>query len=239
MKSMAKKVVAVVLAVGMVFSLAACQGSSEKSVQSTVKSSMKAIKKYNDSKIKKSVDSATFDAIRENLDLLEDGNDLLKVLFTQLEFEVGEAIVDKDPGIEDVSATATCDVVITNRDIQTASSTYLLNTIAALRGETIDLTDKDYQKKEVATIVEKLKSESVATKEWKVQMNLEKRKGKWIIVLAGAAESAVFGGASASIQTILSYIKRANNGQLNFGAVNTTSPEEKTSEHPTTPTVAE
>lgn len=239
MKNIAKKLLAAALALIMVFSLAACQGNSEKSVQSTVKSALTAIKKYDTKKINKLIESNTFDALEENLSLLEDGEKLLKVLFTEFEFEIGETVVEKEKEEDGVSATATCDVLIKNRDIQTVASTYLLTTIGGLRNQTIDIADKEYQKSEVAKILEKLNAEDVKKKEYNVQINLEKRKGKWIVVLGGSAESAVFGGASAPIQTILSYIKRANNGTLDFVTPKTTSPEEKTSVHPTTPAVTE
>lgn len=239
MKNTGKRLLVVALAFVMVFSLAACQGNSEKSVQSTVESALTAIKKYNTNKIKKLVDSNTFDAIEENLSLLQDGDKLLEVLFTAFEFEVGETLVTEIEKEDGVTATATCDVVIKNRDIQTVASTYLLTTIGGLRNSTIDITNKEYQKSEVAKIVEKLKAEDANKKEYKVQVNLEKRNGKWIVVLGGSVESAIFGGAAAPIQTILSYIKRANNGTLNFATPETTSPEQKTSEHPTTPTVAQ
>lgn len=218
MKKLLPAVTALLLALALIFSLASCKKDSTETIANTIDKAMTAFISFDEKTLKKCVESSVMDTLNENLDLIPNGDKIIVALLDGTTYEIGEITIDEDPkGVEkNVSATATAKLTVTSKDLKKKSATYQLKVYAGATKGTIDLTDETYLKEESNRVLKVINSEDVTTTTTSMTLELEKRSGKWVVILSGAPQNAMFGGAGSALNQIISYVARAKNGT--FGA---------------------
>lgn len=224
MKKSIPAVVALLLALVLIFSLTSCKKDNEQVIRSAIDTAMEAFVSFDEKTLKKHVDSSVMDTIREHLDLIPDGEKIVADLLSGMTYEVGEIAIDEDPkGVENkVSATATAKLTITAKNLKKQSATYQLKMYSGATSGTINLADDAYLKTESARVLEIINSSEVTTIATPMTLNLEKRSGKWVVLLSGAPQNAMFGGAGSALNQIISYVVRAKAGTFGQNAAEET-----------------
>lgn len=232
MKKKLAAAVAVLLVAVMCLSFASCKKDEDKAVRDTITSVMAALPTFDEKVLKKHAESSLVNTLNENLGLIPEGETIVKGLLDGMTYEIsteeGAVQIDTDPqGAEkNVSATATAKITITSKDLKKEAASYQLKVYAGVVAGTMDLTNKTFLQEQVTKALAVINSETVEKTATPMTLSLEKRSGKWVVLLDGAAQNAAFGNAGSAFNQVVSYVARVNNGTFGKGGiVDTTAPK--------------
>lgn len=211
----------ILLVLVMVFAFGSCKKDNEDTIKNTITAAMEAFVSFDKKELKKHVESSVMTTLDKNLKDLPDGDALVKGLLEGMSYQVNSITINEEPEGKEkkVSATASADIVITAKDFRKKAALYQLSVFGNAKLGKIDLTDDAYLKGEVQRLIGVINAKDVATIETPMTLELEKRSGKWIVILSGAPQNAMFGGAGSALNQILSYISRAKDGSFETNAV--------------------
>ncbi len=215
MKKKLSAITALLLAIVLTFSLGACKKeTSEDELRSTIDQAMKAFVKFDQKELEEHVESSVMDTITAHLDLIPNGDKIVAGLLDGMTYEIGDITIDENPqGVDKkVSATAKAKLKITAKDLKKEGATYQLKVYAGASSGSMDLTDQNFLKEEANRILEVINAEDVPMVETAMTLELEKRSGKWVVILSGAPQNAMFGGAGSALNQVISYVYRAQEG---------------------------
>lgn len=198
----------------IVVSLASCKKDNEQVIRDTIDTAMSAFVSFDQKTLKKQVESSVMETLNKNLSLIPQGDKIVQGLLQGMTYEVGEITINDDPqGVDGkVSATATAKLTVTGKNLKKEGAIYQLKVYTAASNGSMDLTDQKFLEEESKRVLDYINSDTVEMISTPMTLNLEKRSGKWVVILSGAPQNAMFGGAGSALNQIVSYVARAKNG---------------------------
>ena len=180
---MCKKVISLILALGMLLSLAACSSSSP---EDTVRQGLDALKNLDQETVNQvfeSGDSSVSDLSLDSED--ETSQEINKQVFGALTYKITGSNVDGD--------TATVTTEITTKDMSTIFSDLMQEAMSLYMQQGGQASSEDLQQQLVDTMKEKLSSAGTATNTVDITVNKDS-EGQWKIAMDQDLANALTGG---------------------------------------------
>lgn len=196
MKKTLKGLAAILLIIGIVFSLSACSSGAkltEENVVKTVKTVETALKEFDTEKLQKYVSSTTLDYIIKFSENHEQFTELGKAIFADLEMEV------ESVDLENKTVT----VVVRNKKLTNAASGFSKKLKEKYSSFQLlqKLDDESFLDSSLGELVNSI-ADAKLTTEATVTLNIEQGKRNLVLSFDTDAEDAVSGGALQAIKKI-------------------------------------
>ena len=176
-----KKILSVILTVGILFSFSACSGAATPS--DAVSGLMKALKAYDTAAIEEYADGKLIDDTNADSLQIEE----LRLTLKNLEFEI---LSTEENGNE-----ATVRALIENVNMQAVMTDYLTETIDLVyeKMEASSIDQQDLQKRALKIFQDALEDHKKETATTSAEIRLTKQNGRWIVNWDDVLKDAVTG----------------------------------------------